>query len=136
MKVDSLAELTTAFEEWRKTKKHAREAVPRELLERARRTASVHGPRQVTQAVKLDNRRLKGPPGARGAPKPRAEERPRVAAPAPVPGYSRVELGGTMGRGGRPLAELETPSGVKVRVYEETEALLTLVAQVCAGGGR
>lgn len=50
-----------------------------------------------------------------------------------VPACSRVEASGT-GRAS-PLAELETPSGVKVRVYAATEELLSLVARVCAGAG-
>lgn len=135
MKVDSLAELTAAFDEWRKKKKHAREAIPQELVERARRTARVDGTRRVTEAVKLDNRRLKGLTAARGASKPRVESGARRPVLVPVPGYSRVELTGTVG-GGRPLAELEMPSGVKVRVYAATEELLSLVSRVCAGGGR
>jgi hypothetical protein len=132
VKVDSVAELTAAFDEWRKKKKHAREAMPQELVERARRTARVHGARRVTEAVKLDNRRLRGLPAARGASKQRVETGARM--PVPVPGYSRVELTGTVG--GRPLAELEMPSGVKVRVYAATEEMLSLVSRVCAGGER
>lgn len=129
MKVDSLEELTAAFEKWREKKKHAREAVPQELLERARRAARVHGARRVTQAAKLDGRRLKRTRAVQGASTPR-EARVAVSVPA----YSRVEVSGT-GRAS-PLAELEMPSGVKVRVYAATEELLSLVARVCAEGGR
>ena len=130
MRVDSLEELTAAFEKWREKKKHAREAVPQELLERAQRTARVHGARRVTLAAKVDGRRLKGTRAVRGA--SRSGEAPRMAVP--VPAYSRVELSGT-GRAS-PLAEVEMPSGVKVRVYAATEELLSLVARMCAEGGR
>ena len=132
MKVDSLEELTAAFDEWRGKKKHPREAIPQELVERARRTARVHGARCVTQAMKLDSRRLRGLKAARGASKPGRVER---GAHVPVPGYSRGELAGTVGVG-RPLAELEMASGVKARVYAATEEMMSLVSQVCAGGGR
>lgn len=40
MEVESLAGLTTAFEQWRSKNRHAREAVPEELLERARGSAT------------------------------------------------------------------------------------------------
>lgn len=56
----------------------------------------------------------------------------RVAVP--VLAHSRVELCGA-GRAS-PLAELEMPSGVTVRVYAATEELLSLVARMCAEGGR
>jgi hypothetical protein len=47
MKVDSLDGLRSAFEEWRRSKKHAREAMPEELLARARRAMERHGMRAV-----------------------------------------------------------------------------------------
>jgi len=58
MKVDSLNELTVAFTEWRRGKRHVREAVPDRLLERARRGAEVHGVKEVVRAAGLERSRL------------------------------------------------------------------------------
>jgi hypothetical protein len=40
---ESLAGLTAAFEEWRSSKRHPREAVPVDILKRARQVARRHG---------------------------------------------------------------------------------------------
>ena len=126
MKVDSLEELTAAFDGWRDGKRHVREAMPEALVERARRTARVHGVERVARAVRMDGRRLGSAPGAAAGHR-RSERR--------TPGYSRVEMAAPVGVG-RPLAELEMPSGVKVRFYSQTEEMLALLSAVCAGGGR
>ena len=47
MKVDSLKDLESAFANWRRSKKHVREAVPEELLARARRAVKKHGLKAV-----------------------------------------------------------------------------------------
>jgi hypothetical protein len=57
----SLAALKEAFEEWRSRKRYPREAVPSDLLERARKAARLHGPAAVSRATKLDRSRLKLP---------------------------------------------------------------------------
>lgn len=126
MRVDSLDELKRAFEEWRVKKRHAREAVPAALVERARRTAEVHGPRPVARAAKLDGRRLMR---ASGSPR---REGGRTEPKAP--GYSRVEVGTSAV--GRPPAEAGTPNGVKVRVYVATAEMLALLTAASGGGGR
>ncbi len=126
MRVDSLDELKRAFEEWREEKRHLREAVPEVLLGRARRSAEVHGERPVARAAKLDGRRLKrassSPRGEGGRLKPK------------TPGYSKLEVGTSVA--GRPLAEVETPNGVKVRVYVATAEMLALLTAASGGGGR
>ena len=124
MKEESLEELGAAFKKWRATKRHLREAMPEELVERARRTARVHGVQQVARAVKVDGRRLEGTMGVwRG-------KRSAMAAP----GYSRVEMVASAGAGA--FAELEMPNGVKVRLYSQTEQTLGLLSALCGGGGR
>jgi hypothetical protein len=50
-KVESLDELKTAAEDWRSKKSHAREAVPADLLQRARRAIRVHGLGGVARAT-------------------------------------------------------------------------------------
>ena len=58
MKVDSLDELRLAFEEWRRSKKHAREAMPEELRARARRAIERHGVRAVVGVTRVEGGRL------------------------------------------------------------------------------
>ena len=78
MKVDeSLAGLKTAFDEWRRRKRHPREAIPANLVESARLAVRRHGPAAVVRATKIDRERLKG--GGRAA--------------AAVPTFSRLEFG-------------------------------------------
>ena len=58
MKVDSLDELRSAFAEWRRRKRHAREAMPEELLARARRATEKHGVTAVVAATRVERARL------------------------------------------------------------------------------
>lgn len=58
MKIDSLNELRGAFAVWRRGKRHARVAVPAELMERARRAAEVHGVKEVVRAIRVERSRL------------------------------------------------------------------------------
>jgi hypothetical protein len=129
----SLDELTKAFESWRTEKRHAREAVPRELLERARRAMSIHGPGPVARAVKLERARLlRGID--RGGKGTRSESRP---APAVVPAFSRLAVAAPASASNRPFAEIETPSGLKLRVFADTREAIALLSSLCgAGGGR
>ena len=123
MRVESLDELSAAFAEWRSRKRYPREAMPPELLDRARRAAGVHGRGCVARAVKIDSGRLRGASGAKS-------RGPAAAQPA----YSRVELVASAGLT-RPFAELEMPSGLKVRFYSQTQETLGLLFSVCGAGG-
>lgn len=125
MKVESPAELKAAFEVWRKKKRHVREAVPRELLERVRRAIDVHGLGEVARATKIDRRRLI---------QRRAGLARHTEHAAPLPSFSRVELSAPTAAG-RPLAVLETPVGLKLQIFTQTEAMLGLLASLCATGG-
>jgi hypothetical protein len=125
--VDSLEKLSAAFEEWRTRKKHVRERMPEELLRRAHRAARAYGYGRVARATKVDRRRLddaRAPVAAHGGGR----------GPGATPAYSRVELVGPA-TSARPFAELETPSGVKLRLYTPTPEALDLLASVCASGG-
>jgi len=51
MKIDSLDGLERAFAEWRSRKKHAREAVPAELIARAQRATKKHGVKAVVRVL-------------------------------------------------------------------------------------
>jgi hypothetical protein len=132
MKVDSLNDLKAGFAGWRRGKRHVREAVPDELLERARRVAEVHGVKEVVQAIRVDRLRLFGRGrDERPAPAPALTMPP--ARPA-IPAFSRLELT-PPASGGAPIAELETPAGLKLRVFAESNAMVGLLARLCGMGG-
>lgn len=124
--VESLEKLSAAVAEWRTERKHEREKWPEALLKRARRATKTHGVNPVVRALKVDRRRLEGAELATG------EERNPVTAPA----YSVMELPG-LATSARPFAELELPSGVKLRLYSGSQETMGLLSSVCgAGGGR
>jgi hypothetical protein len=127
----SLGGLKEAFENWRSKKRYPREAVPVDLVERARRAAAWHGPAAVARATKLDRGRLKvGGRSQRG----RGRARPRE--PMAMPAFSRVELAAPAAAV-RPFAEVETAAGVKLRFYTQTDQALVLLSALCGmGGGR
>jgi hypothetical protein len=122
MRTESIEELCSAFSAWREQKRHEREPIPEELLDRARQAAGVHGFWRVARLLGIKPRRLKNETAlAMGQ---------RHAAPAPA--YSRLALTG-LGSGGRPFAEVESPTGFKVRLYSSAPEALSLLAAVCAG---
>jgi len=128
MKVDSLNELTVAFAEWRRGKRHVREAVPDRLLERARRGAEVHGVKEVVRAARLERSRLF---------RHRPEQRPALTmrpAQRVIPAFSRLELPPPPS-GAAPIAELETPTGLTLRVFADSAAMVRLLASLCGKGG-
>jgi len=147
MKVESLAELESAFEQWRRRKRHVRESMPRELLARARRATKQHGVKAVVRATRVERDR----PAHGKAPEARSTSRPsrskrargkvegvRSTKPKGVPGsaptFSRLEVNAPVTSKARPVAEVET-SGVTLRVFEQTPELLRLLSAVCGFGG-
>ena len=112
----SLAGLKESFEKWRSRKRYLREAVPADLLERARKAALWHGPAAVARVTKLDRSRLKIGKGSRPATR-------RTAAV--VPAFSRMELAAPA-VAIRPFAEVETTAGVKLRLFTATDQVLGL----------
>lgn len=122
---NELARLKAAFEEWRSKKRYAREAVPADLLERARAAARCHGPAAVARATKVDRGRLKI--GGNGRHR-------REAAAARVPTFSRVELAAPAVVA-RAFAEIETATGLKVRLYTQTGEAFELLSSLCGLGG-
>jgi hypothetical protein len=127
MKVDSLDELKAAFDGWRRKKRHAREAVPEELLERAHRAIGVHGLGSVARATKTDRGRLLLGGHARSS-------RRRRAPAGAVPSFTRLELVAPSATS--PLiAEVETPAGVTLRIFTQTQETLGLLSSLCGIGG-
>lgn len=128
---ESLAELGDAFAAWRSRRRHAREAVPGELMARARAAARHHGPAAVGRATGVGRDRLVVARAERGAGGGRA-----AAAASIVPAYSRVEVAATAApSSARPFAEVEAPSGLKVRLFIESGGALGLLTALLGAGG-
>jgi len=121
---ESLAALKAAFQEWRSRKRHVREAVPAALLQRARAAAGCHGPAAVARATKVERGRL-GMGSRRG--------QKRRAPVAGVPTYSRLELAAPA-VAARPFAEVELPTGLKLRLFTETGDALGLLSSLLGAG--
>jgi hypothetical protein len=139
MRVDSLEELRSAFSDWREQKKHAREAVPEELLVRARRAAKKYGTTAVVRVTRVERSRLFRGEGASVRVRAkkevsRASRAIRRRAVGSVPAFSRLELSSPTTSTARPLAEVER-AGVTLRVFEVTPATLELLATACGLGG-
>jgi hypothetical protein len=125
MEVEALAGLRAAFEKWRSKKRYLREAVPSDLLERARAAARVHGPAAVARATRLSRGRLTSGAGSRGE---------RVVPARSLPTFSRLEIAAPLGTA-RPFADVELPSGVKVRLFMQTHEALGLLGSLLGAGG-
>jgi hypothetical protein len=126
MKVETLDELKGAFADWRSKKRHLRESVPSELRRRAHRAIDVYGVGVVARATKLDQTRLKAERGLYES----AEAEPMA------PSFSRMELAPpTAAAVQGPFAEVETPAGLKVRLFTPTAEAVGLVTSLLAMGG-
>jgi hypothetical protein len=134
MKVDSLDELKTAFAEWRRNKKHTREPMPEELRDRARRAAEKHGVTAVVGVTRVERARLLRTTSARMEARETTSTEPEDVQ---VPTFSRLELGAPPAPNPRtrPIAELETGTGVTLRMYEQTPEMMRLFSAVCGLGG-
>ena len=123
---ESLAKLKVAFAEWRSRKRYVREAIPVELVRLARAAARHHGPAAVYRVTKVDLKRLKD--GGRS----RVEKR---APAARVPTYSRLALSAPATVTPRPFAEIEMPTGLKVRLFTEAGEAFGLLSSLLGAGG-
>lgn len=119
MKVESLEELKAAVDEWRRGKRHAREAIPHELFARARRAIRIHGLGRVAQATKFDRGRLSGKGGE--------------VEPVAMPAFSRLEIS-IPAVSNQPIAEIETATGLKLRFFVQTRETLSLLSAACGIG--
>lgn len=144
MAVDSLGKLETAFHRWRLKKRHVRERVPVELMDRALRSAAFHGVRAVALAAQLDQTRLGERVAADGKSERKAARRSARSGAgskagktgrktARTPAFSRIEVPVSLSAP-RPLAEAETPAGLKLRVFAITPETLGLLAALNGPG--
>jgi hypothetical protein len=134
MPVDSLDELKSAFVQWRSRKKHEREPVPQELLARARQATKMHGVAAVVGVTRVERARLFRVKPARTKVQAPMRTEPR-GEPGSVPAYSRLELSAPAASSPRPIAEIETRTGVTLRVFEQTPEMLRLLSAMCDVGG-
>ena len=123
MEEETLVGLSAAFEKWRSKKRHAREAVPADLMQRAYAAIRRHGSGAVARATKIRAYRFKTGRRSRGK---------RTAPAASVP--RRVEIAPPAGTF-RPFAEVESPSGLKVRLFAQTEEALGLLTSLLGAAG-
>jgi hypothetical protein len=124
MKVETLEELRAAFEGWRRKKRYRQEPVPSALLTRAQRAIDVYGLGVVARATKLEHGRLKAMLGR------------QTEADATVPSYSRMELALPVAAvAEQPFAEVETPAGLKVRIFAHTPEAVGLITSLLVMGG-
>ena len=95
--------------------------MPDELLGRVRLAARERGVNAIMRAMRVDRRRLEVASEETSEKSPSAESAPR---------YSRVDLSG-VGAFAPPFAELELPSGAKLRFFSDSAQTLGLLSQVC-----
>ena len=134
MKVESLEELRAAFAEWRSRKRHARERMPEGLLVRAREATKRHGVTAVVGVTRVQRSRLFRSTTAIA----KSHEAARTSAkdvPRPVPTFSRLELGAPLAPSRGPVVEVETRSGLTLRVFQQTPEMMGLLCAVCGFGG-
>jgi hypothetical protein len=125
MSVDSLNELKIAFRSWRSQKRYQREPIPEELLVRARRAVAIHGISAVVKATEFTRSRL-----ANKISVDAMASRHAVTAPS----YSRLEVARPTSTA-HPLAEAETPLGMKLRIFQFTPETLGLLTGFCGSVG-
>jgi hypothetical protein len=134
MQSDGLDDLEYAFAEWRRRKKHAREPMPEELLARARRASREHGVRAVVRVSGVERARLFRTARPQAKAPGAASTMARLTS---VATFSRLDLSAPAASRLRPIAEVETGSGVTLRVFEQTAEMVGLLTAVCGlGGGR
>ena len=140
MQSDTLDGLERAFAEWRKGKRHVRAGLPEELLARAQRATREHGVAAVVGVTGVKRTRLFRKGRAQAKASGAARTMPQLAptsAPTSVSPFSRLELSGPWAPRPHPIAEVQTGSGVTLRVFEQTAEMVGLLTAVCGlGGGR
>lgn len=123
MRGESLTKLGAAFDDWRAAKRHVREPAPSELMKRAGAAVGIHGVGAVSRATKVDRRRL--------AASTVDEAEPKVES---TPAFTRVDLSAPV-VATRPFAEVETPTGARVRLFAPTAEALWLLSSVLGTAG-
>lgn len=114
MAVESLKQLKIDFVRWRRKKLYAAEAIPEDLIKRAKQAASHCGIFKVIKATGLSWNRLTNKDGA-------SKQSGKLE-----PTFSRVEIASPTSRS--PIAEIETPTGFKLRIFTITSETTSLLS--------
>lgn len=143
MRVDSLEMLETLFDAWRKQKRYSRQRVPDALLERAQKAIAIHGLGAVVRATKIDRPRLLG---LRGRKRPQPSDPSsrsglpdgalvhiapsKIESPTVIPAYTRLPISMAPTRA---MVEVETEHGLKLKVFELTPDVASLLTTLTLG---
>lgn len=126
MGLETLETLKAAFDYWRSKKRYPHEAMPAELLNRAREATRKFGFKPVVRATKIGGTRWKNECGVK------IKDIPAVPAQRQLsPSYSVVNLEAHPQKSVQPFAEVETPTGLKVRLFGQSNEALHLIASLC-----
>lgn len=117
MTVETLEELKFSFQSWRQKKQYRSQAIPEALLEQARAAVSKHGLAEVVRATGLAWNRI--------SPKKLNNSLREL------PSYTRIEMSAPENAG--PLAEVESVSGHKLRIFSMGSGINELVSSFCRG---
>ena len=124
MGFETLETLKAAFDDWRSKKRYPHEPMPAELLTRAREATGEFGFKPVVRATRIGGTRWKNECGLNIKDIPSAQ---RQASPS----YSIVNLEVSPQKSVQPFAEVETPTGLKVRLFGQSNEALHLIASLC-----
>lgn len=125
MTTETLESLKTAFNNWRCQKKYLRERIPEELLRRAKHAAAVYGVGNVVRAVKIKYAFLKNLKEKEMPPKKEKNAR-KTIIPKTKPKFSQIEFAIP-----RPIAEVEIPTGIKLRMFAITPETISMMSSFC-----
>jgi hypothetical protein len=124
-KVNSLNKLRTDFDWWPKTEQSNQKAMPKTMNEKAQHSERLHKKKHAEKATGL--KRSSVTEGRRDK-----NKRDKVEGTT-LPSYSVVELVAPSEKNA-PLAEVETPTGLKLRIFTSTQEMLDLLTSICGIG--
>lgn len=145
-RLKDLNDLETAFRQWRRNKQRVTERVPAALAEQVGLVAAAHGVPAVARVagsagrrIALQSLRTQRRPQAKAA-APTASPPPPVSVPAPplaTSAYSRIQLPAPQAPApvrtqatATAVLEVETPQGLKVRVFSTEPGALAWVRDI------
>ena len=124
MEYETLETLKVAFDDWRSKKRYPHESMPAELLARARKATREFGFGPVVRATKIGGIRWKNEC---------CLDKKDISSPQRSPSYSMVNLVVSPEKLVQPFAEVETPTGLKVKLLGQSNEALHLIASLCSG---
>jgi hypothetical protein len=147
----SLFKIRTAVDQWRKAKRYKTEPVPEDILRRARAAVVKHGLAKVVKETGIAYEVIRRKAAMRATRVRKKSHQIRRTSgregrsgvdSSSVPSFSRVEISSPQAvRAVNPVMEVETATGLKVRVFSltpETAEFISALSQgsIGAGGGQ